>query len=169
MRPVWASLSKVSSAGSASQQRRQAESSDGKGGLLGGLLSRVNPLLSKEVERQQEVAKDNFVVRLIEAGSSADTAAAATVDMMLPPNQVTGSFLGVKINNKVRVAVSSDDFKPRVLIVRHRPKSGFTPLQGDATPEFSVVANVELASEDQQKAIATFDRSKESADGSVNL
>jgi hypothetical protein len=151
------------------EQKRQQASGDGKGGLLGGLLSKVNPLLSKEVERQQEVAKDEVVVRVVEAGSPVDTSSAAIADVMSAPNQVTGSFFGAKINNKVRVVVTTSDFKPRVLLMRHRQKGMAANIMGDPNPEFSVVASYEVEEEGDDKATVTFDRSKESTDGSTGL
>jgi len=151
------------------EQKRQAASSDGKGGLLGGIMGKLNPLMAKEVDRQKEVAKDDLVLQLVEAGSPADTSTAAVVDIVGPPDQVTGSFLGAKINNKVRVAVTAEDFNPRVLILRYRPKGTMTPLQGDPTPSFSVVANVDTEGDGANKVIATYDRSTVSTDGSRGL
>lgn len=151
------------------EQKRQAAASDGKGGLLGGLMNRLNPLVSQEVDRQKEQAKDDLAVQLIEAGSPADTPTAAVVDIVGPPDQVTGSFFGAKINNKVRVAVTADDFNPRVLILRYRPKGAMTPLQGDPAPSFSVVANVDTEGDGVNKVIATYDRSTASTDGSQGL
>lgn len=151
------------------EQKRQAASSDGKGGLLGGLMSRLNPLVAQEVDRQKEEAKDDLVVQLVEGGSPADTATAAVVDVVGPPDQVTGSFFGAKINNKVRVAVIADDFKPRIFILRYRPSGAMTPLQGDPAPSFSVVANVDTEGDGATKLTATYDRSTVSTDGSRGL
>lgn len=155
--------------GADAERKRQEASSDGKGGLLGGLLNKVNPLLSREVDRQKEVAKDEVLVRVVEAGSPADTAAAALADVIGVPDQVTGSFFGAKINNKVRVIVTADEFKPRVLLMRHRQKGMVANIMGDPAPEFSVVASYEVEEEGQDKAVVTFDRSKDAADGSVGL
>jgi hypothetical protein len=150
------------------ETKKQAETPARATGLLGSLLGQANSLMGKEVERQKEVAKDDLVLRLIEAGSPADTPSAALVDMMMVPNQVTGSIFGAKINKDVRVSVSADDFKPRVLIVRYRPKGAMTPLQADMTPEFAVVASRDVEADDV-KATVVYDRSRESADGSVGV
>jgi hypothetical protein len=151
------------------EQKRQAASSDGKGGLLGGLMSAINPMLAKEVDRQKDDAKDELVVQVVEAGSPADTANAAVVDIVGPPDQVTGSFFGAKINNKVRVKVTADDFNPRVLILRYKPKGAMTPLQGDPTPSFNVVANVDTEGNGANEVTATYDRTTVTTDGSRGL
>jgi hypothetical protein len=148
------------------QHKRAANSSDGQGGLLGGLMGKLNPLMAKEVDRQKEVAKDDLVVKVVEAGGPDDTAGAAFADVLIPPGQIGGSIFGVKINNKVRVAVTSDDFKPRVLIVLHRPKSLFSGPADDRTPEFAVVASAEVEMEGANKVIVTYDSSVKPADGS---
>ncbi len=155
--------------GKLAEQKRQEEVPERRNSLLGGLLGQANALMGKEVARQKEEAQDDLAIRLVEAGSPSDTDRAALVDMMSVPNQVTGSIFGAKVNKDVRVSVSSDDFLPRVLIVRYRPKGMMTPLQGDAAPEFSVVASGEQDGPEQKKAFAVFDRSKASADGSVGV
>lgn len=147
-------------------QDQQAEKPGSTGGQLGALLGRLNPLMGKEVERQKEVAADQLVVTLVEAGSPADTARAAIADVYSPPGGVGGSIFGVKINNNVRVDVTSDDFKPRVLIMRHKPKSMFSGPMDDVTPEFSVVTQGEIGVEGTNRATATFDVSTKSTDGS---
>jgi hypothetical protein len=147
-------------------QDQQAEKPGSTGGQLGALLGKLNPLMSKEVERQKEVAADQLVIKLVEAGSPADTARAAIADVYNPPGGVGGSIFGVKINNNVRVDVTSDDFKPRVLIVRHKPKSTFSGPMDDAIPEFSVMTQGEIGVEGTNRATATYDVSTKSTDGS---
>lgn len=139
-------------------EAQQAKSPGSTGGQLGALLGQLNPLMAKEVERQKEVAKDDLVIKIVEAGSPEDTPTAAIAEVLLPPGQVTGSFFGAKINNKVRVAVTSDDFSPRVLIVLHRSK-GILGAPAERTPEFSVVASAEVEMEGANKVIVTYDRS----------
>lgn len=151
--------------GADAEAQRQAAAPARKTSLLGSLFNQANAAMSQEVERQKEVAKDELVLRLVEGGSPADAPSAVLVDMMQVPDQVTGSFLGAKINKDVRVSVVSDDFKPRLMVVRYRPKGAMTPLQGDASPEFSVVAASEQEGDDALKIFATFDRSKASLEG----
>lgn len=146
------------------EARKQAETPARKTSLLGSLLNQANAAMSQEVDRQKEVAKDELVLRLVEGGSPADTPTAVVVDVMQVPDQITGSFLGAKINKDVRVTVSSEAFKPRLMLVRYRPKGAMTPLQGDAAPEFAVIAQGE-AEGDDTKATATFDRGKLSLEG----
>lgn len=150
------------------EEKKQAESPARANSLLGGLLRQANSMMGKEVERRKEAAQDDLSVRLIEAGSPADRPEASWVDMMMVPNQVTGSFFGAKINKDVAVSVTSDDFKPRVLIVRYRPKGAMTPLQADMAPEFSVVASREMEADDT-KVKVVYDRSRASPDGSVGV
>jgi hypothetical protein len=144
-------------------EAQQASNPGSTGGQLGALLGKLNPLMAKEVDRQKEVAKDDLVIKIVEAGSPDDTPTAAIAEVLLPPGQVTGSFFGAKINNKVRVAVTSDDFSPRVLIVLHRPKGMFSVAASERTPEFSVVASAEVEMEGANKVIATYDRSIKAA------
>jgi hypothetical protein len=146
-------------------EAQQAGNPGSTGGQLGALLGKLNPLMAKEVDRQKEVAKDDLVIKIVEAGSPDDTPTAALAEVLLPPGQVTGSFFGAKINNKVRVAVTSDDFSPRVLIVLHRPKGMFSVAASERTPEFSVVASAEVEMEGANKVIVTYDRSIKPAAG----
>lgn len=155
--------------GAAKEEERQAKSADGQGGQLGSLLSKLNPLMSKEVDRQKEEAKDELTVSLLEAGSPQDQPGTAVADLINPPNQVTGSFLGAKINDKVKVLVTSTEFKPKVLIVRYLPKGSFTPLQADARPSFSVVASSDADGDTGDRALATFSRSTKSTDGGRDI
>jgi hypothetical protein len=147
-------------------QAQQASNPGSTGGQLGALLGKLNPLMAKEVDRQKEVAKDDLVIKIVEAGSPDDTPTAAMAEVLIPPGQIGGSIFGVKVNNKVRVAVTSDDFSPRVLIVLHRPKSLFAGPADDRTPEFSVVASAEVEMEGANKVIVTYDSSVKPADGS---
>lgn len=144
---------------------QQAAAPGSKGGQLGALMSQLTPLLGREVERQKEVAKDALTVKLVEAGSPADAPGSAIVDVINPPAQVTGSIFGVKLNNKVRVTVTSEDFKPRVLLALYRPKGMFSGGADDPTPEFSVVANMELDMEGTTKVTVTYDRSVKGPEG----
>jgi hypothetical protein len=145
---------------------QQAEKPGSTGGALGALMGKLNPLMSREVDRQKEVAKDDLVIKIVEAGSPDDTPTAAMAEVLIPPGQIGGSIFGVKINNKVRVAVTSDDFNPRVLIVLHKPRSLFSGPADDRTPEFSVVSSAEVEMEGQTKVIVTYDSSIKPADGS---
>jgi hypothetical protein len=147
-------------------EAQQAKNPESTGGQLGAILGKLNPLMAKEVDRQKEVAKDDLVIKIVEAGSPDDTPTAAVAEVLTPPGQIGGSIFGVKINNKVRVAVTSDDFSPRVLIVLHRPKSMFSGPADDRTPEFSVVASAEVEMEGANKVIVTYDSSIKPADGS---
>ncbi|MDP1692539.1 MAG: hypothetical protein Q8L49_11425 [Burkholderiaceae bacterium] len=144
---------------------QQAAKPGSTGGQLGALMSQLTPLLGREVERQKEVAKDALIVKLVEAGSPADAPGSVIVDVINPPAQVTGSIFGVKLNNKVRVTVTSDDFRPRVLLMLHRPKSMFSGGADDPTPEFSVVSNMELDAEGNTKVTVTYDRSVKGPEG----
>ncbi len=155
--------------GAAKEEERQAKSADGQGGQLGSLLSKLNPLMAKEVDRQKEEAQDELTVSLLEAGSPQDQPGTAVADLINPPNQVTGSFLGAKVNDKVKVLVTSTEFKPKVLIVRYLPKGSFTPMQADARPSFSVVASSDAEGDAGGRALATFSRSTKSADGGRDI
>lgn len=136
------------------------------GGLLGSLLGGRALRIGAE-DRAREEAKDTLVLRVVEAGSPADTPAAAMADIVMVPDQIHGSILGVKTGNKIRVAVVAEDFNPRVLIVRHKQKGMMSPLQGDAAPEFAVVANVDSEGMGSGKVIATYDRTIKSTDRST--
>jgi hypothetical protein len=146
---------------------KPAEAEGGKpGGLLGSLLGGRSLRMGSE-DRAREDAKDSLVLRVVEAGSPADTPAAAMADIVMVPDQMHGSILGVKVGNKMRVAVVAEDFNPRVLIVRHKQKGMMSPLQGDAAPEFAVVANVDSEGMGSSKVIATYDRTIKSTDRST--
>jgi hypothetical protein len=148
-------------------EAQKAQNPASTGGQLGAILGKLNPLMAKEVDRQREVAKDDLVVKVVEAGSPDDTPTAAVAEVLMPPGQVTGSFFGAKINNKMRVAVTSDDFSPRVMIVLYRNTKGLlSGAASDRTPEFSVVSSAEVEMEGQNKVIVTYDRSIKPADGS---
>jgi hypothetical protein len=147
-------------------EAQQAKNPGSTGGQLGAIFGKLNPLMAKEVDRQKEVAKDDLVIKIVEAGSPDDTPTAAIAEVLIPPGQIGGSIFGVKVNNKVRVAVTSDDFSPRVLIVLHRPKGMFSGPADDRAPEFSVVASAEVEMEGANKVIVTYDSSVKPADGS---
>lgn len=95
-------------------EAQQAKNPGSTGGQLGALLGKLNPLMAKEVDRQKEVAKDDLVIKIVETGSPDDTPTAAIAEVRVPPGQIGGSIFGVKVNNKVRVAVTSDErrFQP---------------------------------------------------------
>jgi hypothetical protein len=148
-------------------EAQKANNPGSTGGQLGALLGKLNPLMAKEVDRQKEVAKDDLVIKIVEAGSPDDTPTAALAEVLIPPGQIGGSIFGVKINNKVRVAVTSDDFSPRALIVLYRNTKGLlSGAASDRTPEFSVVASAEVEMEGANKVIVTYDSSIKPADGS---
>ena len=136
------------------------------GGLFGS-LAKLKSLVSKEAERTKEAVQDDLQVQLTEAGSPLDQADAAVVDYIEPPNQVTGSFFGAKINNKTKVTVISDDFQPRVLLLRWIPKGLMATLPGDPAPTFKVVASGEVLEEGADRVTVRFDRSEKSKDGEV--
>lgn len=141
------------------------EESKPSGGLFGSLFGGRK----RDKDAAAESSKDTVLLRLLEAGSPADGPGAVLADVMLPPDQIHGSILGVKVGNKMRVTVDSADFTPRVLIARYKPAGLMSPIQGNAEPDLVVVASTETEGMGTSKVTATYDRTINATDGSTGF
>jgi hypothetical protein len=140
-----------------------AEAPSGLGGMLGRLMGAAR----RDVAVAKEEAKDNLGVTIVEGGGPHDKPGSAVADVLVQPSHVTGSVFGAKLNNKTRVTVTAEDFKPRLIFMRYKQKGMFDNGTDAEAPEYLVESSAAVEEEGDTKVTMAYDNSRKPPEGTI--